>query len=214
MTRTGRLAALGVVSSILLAINTIPDGPVSLVTITLTVTVALAWWLTSGFWKKVALGAVGGILAGLVILAPGWRVAMRVVAVMDPWTAPGFTIGGTIFILIVIGAVPGGVMGIVSNLLRHVTGIRSILISGIALGLLVTGSLLAHPDLRREVIDLGGGLWVNLSLFGTVSILYGIAAMRVTDFFASKTKQRSETSERDPTPDFAPSLLSRQSRRN
>lgn len=193
MTAAGRLAALGAAASMLLALNRIPEWPLALVTVG--GTVAFGWWLTSGFWRTVALGAVGGALAGLVVLGPGWRVAMRVVAIMDLFTSPEFSLGGTMFIIIVIGALSGGVMGSAGNLLRHAAGIRSATVSGLALGLVLSGMLLAH--LRDELTDLGGGVWVNLIMFGAVSILYGMSAMHVTDRLAARMARVAATTRGD-----------------
>lgn len=192
MTWAGRLAALGVLVSTLLAINDIPQGPISLAVIG--AAVAMAWWLIPGFWRRVRLGAAGGALAGLVILGPGFRVAMRVVAMMEPTRTPEFSVGGTVFIIIGIGALMGGVLGIVGYLVKEVAHISSPLLSGLVLGLLVMGMLLADSGLREEFTDLGAGIALNVGMFATVSILYGIAVMKIAGRLAAKTEPRPDTS--------------------
>lgn len=187
MTRAGRLAALAVVASILLAINEIPAWPFWLLVVV--AAVAIAWWLMSGFWATVAIGAAGGVLAGLVILGPGLRGAMRMVAVLDAFRSPEFSVGGTVFVILVAGGVMGGIFGIVGNLLRSATNLRSYSSSGIASGLLLTAMLLV---IFGGEFDLGGGLWVNLGVFGMVSIVYGVAAMRLVDRFSSRTASQPE----------------------
>lgn len=178
----GRTAALGVSVSMLLLLTVLPDGPIPLAVATLTLAVALAWWLMSGFWKTVALGAAGGVLAGLTILGPGWRVVMRVVAVWDPSMTPDFTLDGTVVtIILMLGTLGGGVFGVVGSLAKEGLGIRSIPRAGFLTGLLLPGLLLTDQGLRGELTDLVGGLWVNLAMFGTVAVLYGIAAIYMAD---------------------------------
>lgn len=178
----GRMAALGVSVSILALLAFLPDGPVPFAVITLTLAVSLAWWLTSGFWKTVALGAAGGVVAGLMILGPGWRLVMRMVAVWDPSMTPDFTVEGTVLIIILmLGTLGGGVFGVVGNLAKKGLRIRTISRAGFTTGLLLPGLFLTDEGLRGELSDLGGGLWVNLAMFGTVAVLYGIAAMYIAD---------------------------------
>jgi hypothetical protein len=191
----GRMAALAVSASTLLLLTVLPDGPVPLAVITLAVTVSLAWWLTSGFWKTVALGAAGGVLAGLMILGPGWRVVMRMVAVWDPSMTPDFTIEGTVLtIILMLGALGGGVIGIVGNLARKGLRIRTIPTAGFITGVLLPGLLLTDGGLRGELTDLGGGLWINLPMFGTVAVLYGMAAMYMADRLEARFTRVRRTS--------------------
>lgn len=113
VTLKGRLATLAVVASIWVAM--VAGGFSYLIFMMLLVVAGLAagiaWRWIPGFWKTVASGAAGGALAGLVILAPGFRVAMRMVAIMDPSRSPEFSFSGTIFIMIMVGVVMGGLLG-------------------------------------------------------------------------------------------------------
>lgn len=205
----GRMVALGVSVSILVLVSALPDGPIPLTVITLATAVALAWRLMPGFWKTVALGAAGGVLAGLVILGPGWRVVMRVVAVWDPSMTPGFTVEGTVLtIILMLGALGGGVFGVVGNLARKGLTIR-IPMAGILTGLLLPGLFLTDGGLRGELTNLGGGLWINLVLFGTVAVLYGIAALYLAErlearFTPSSTSRGPGTFKTTDEPGRAP----------
>ena len=46
--------------------------------------IGAGWLLVPGFWRSSLYGAIGGVVAGLLILGPGLRIAMRVVAIVDP----------------------------------------------------------------------------------------------------------------------------------
>jgi hypothetical protein len=151
-------------------------------TVLLVVTFVMAgivWRWIPGFWRTVASGAAGGALAGLVILAPGFRLAMRMVAIMDPVRRPEFSLGGTIFIMIMVGVLMGGLLGITGVLITRAANIRSAKAAGGLLGLLTVGVLVGNSGLRGELV----GLWLNLAMFGSVAIVYGIAALKVTARF-------------------------------
>jgi hypothetical protein len=49
--------------------------------------------------------------------------------------------------------------------------------------LLTVGVLVGNSGLRGELVGLGAGLWLNLAMFGSVAIVYGIAALKVTARF-------------------------------
>lgn len=185
MTLRGRLAALVVGASMLVAM--VAGGFSYLVfTVLLVVTFVMAgivWRWIPGFWRTVASGAAGGALAGLVILAPGFRLAMRMVAIMDPVRRPEFSLGGTIFIMIMVGVLMGGLLGITGVLITRAANIRSAKAAGGLLGLLTVGVLVGNSGLRGELVGLGAGLWLNLAMFGSVAIVYGIAALKVTARF-------------------------------
>ena len=195
MTLKGRIAALAVVASILLAM--VAGGFsyrvfVSLLVITVLVA-GIAWRWIPRFWKTVGSGAAGGALAGLVILAPGFRLAMRMVAIMDPSRSPEFSFSGTIFIMIMVGVVMGGLLGIAGILFNRTTNIRSSSAGGGLLGLLTVGVLLGNSGLRGELVGLGAGLWLNLAMFGTVAIVYGIATTKVAGRLGSEPGQQRDT---------------------
>lgn len=142
--------------------------------------IALGWWLVPGFWWTVLFGGMGGVLAGATILGLGFRVAMRVVALLDPLRAEEFTIGGTLFILIGVGAIFGGLLGIVGNLVKRGLGLTSVVTAAIVPALGAMAIILVSEDTRTELFELGAGAWVNIPMFGTVAILYGLGAAWVT----------------------------------
>ncbi|HVR77000.1 MAG TPA: hypothetical protein VMS99_01270 [Acidimicrobiia bacterium] len=137
----------------------------------------LAWWLVPGFWRSVLYGAIGGVVSGLLILGPGLRVAMRVVAIIDPLRTPEFTMEGTMVIVIFIGGLFGGIFGIAGNLARRGLELSSTMASATVPAASVLAVLLTNEDLRMELFELGVGAWMNIPMFGMVSLLYGVGAM-------------------------------------
>lgn len=184
--RVGSWSRPALAIGIFLAISNIVWEPVSLVIVV--VAGGVAWRTTSGLWAKVGLGAAGGALAGMAILGPGFRLAMRVVAIVDPRLVPEFSVGGTMVIIVGVGAIAGGVLGVVGNLMYDVGHRRPPLYSGVVVGMLVVTILLANPGIREELTALGSGLAMNLTMFGAASVLYGVAAMRIMVHLASRTR--------------------------
>jgi hypothetical protein len=174
------------------------DGFGDLGLLLLVAALVVAWRSTPGFWRVVVGGVVGGAVAGLLILGPGFRMAMRVVALMDPTLAEEFSIAGTVFIVVGIGAIMGGAQAAVFQLARRAFGIESAVWSGALLGstLMVDLTFFAG-ELSDELFELGAGAWVNIPLFGVIAIAFGIAAMAVADraesvMFRRKARVREE----------------------
>lgn len=189
MTWQGRLSAFGVVVALLLAMEDMLSPAIALPLLVLTV--GLAWRFTDGFWKTVAFGVVGGAIAGILIMGPGFRIAMRVVAIMDPTQTPEFSVGGTLFVIVGIGGIMGGVLGIAGNLIRKVVPITSVVLAGVVLAGTEMAMLLLEADLRAEFFELGAGPWVNISMFGVIALGYGIAAMVIAESIERKTAKGS-----------------------
>lgn len=160
--------------------------------------VGLAWRLVPGFWRSVLYGAIGGGVSGLLILGPGLRLSMRVVAIIDPLRTPEFTVEGTMFIVIFIGGLFGGIFGIAGNLARHGLELRSKMASATLPAMAVLAVLLTAEDLRMELFELGAGAWMNIPMFGLVSLLYGAGAiataMRLEQRRASKPSKGEDVS--------------------
>ncbi|CAN5873743.1 hypothetical protein BH23ACT4_BH23ACT4_11000 [soil metagenome] len=134
--------------------------------------VGAGWFLVTGFWRTVFHGAIGGLLAGLLVLGPGLRIGMRVVAIFDPIRSPEFTLGGTLFIIVGIGVIIRGIFGLFGSVARR----------GFALPLRVAGTIPAalvalliglDTELRSEIIELGAGVWLNAPMFAAVALGYG-----------------------------------------
>ncbi|HXV72254.1 MAG TPA: hypothetical protein VEB69_12760 [Acidimicrobiia bacterium] len=144
--------------------------------------VILLWRMHDGFLKTLVGGLVGGAAAGILILGPGFRVAMRAVALMDQARPEEFTVGGTLFIVVGIGAVLGGLNGAIVNLVRKAFGIRSAVVGGLMLATTVMVNLTFFSgDVSRELFDLGISPWINIPLFSVVALGYGIAAMAIAE---------------------------------
>jgi hypothetical protein len=152
-------------------------GPVWVIAV---VAMVAGWRFVPGFLATVVAGALGGVFAGILVLGPGLRLAMRVVAILDPIRTPEFTVEGTLFIVILIGAIFGGTFGLAAILFR-----RAFALSGRTMALWVTGALMAvllvDTELRGEFVDLGAGPWLNIPMFAGVVFLYALVAGRVTD---------------------------------
>lgn len=139
-----------------------------------------------GFWRSVGGGLVGGVLAGLLILGPGFRLAMRFVALMDPVHPEEFTFGGTFFIIIGIGGILGGIVATVVNVLRRVLEIRSPFLGGLLLASVFMVDLVFFSgEISQEIFHLGISPWINIPLFGVYTLAYGVAAMAIADRFES-----------------------------
>jgi len=148
----------------------------------LVIAVVAAFRFAPGFWRIVLAGLIGGAVSGLLILGPGFRVSMRMVALMDPGRVPEFTPGGTIFIVVALGGVIGALQGGTLSLVRRGTGIRSPIAAGILMGALFMGQLvLMSGDISEEFFELGRGPWVNIPMFSVFAVSYGIAAMALAD---------------------------------
>ncbi len=189
MTWQGRLAALGAIAALFLAMGDVLAPAIALPLLALTV--GLAWRFTQGFWKTVAFGLAGGVIAGALIMGPGFRLAMRVVAIMDSATTPEFSVEGTGFIVIGIGGIMGGVLGIVGNLIRRLVPIRSVVAAGVVLAGMTMSMLLLDSGLREEFVELGAGAWVNVPMFGIFVLGYGMAAMAIAEYMERRTANRN-----------------------
>jgi hypothetical protein len=143
---------------------------------------AIGWRSLPGFWRTVLRGLAAGAVAGLLVLGPGFRLAMRVVAILDPIRTPEFTAEGTLFIVVFVGGLLGGIFGLAAALLRRGLGLSGPAMAGWMTVALI-GFLLLGPDLRSEFTDLGPGAWFNIPMFGLVVYLYGLVTNRLLDRF-------------------------------
>jgi hypothetical protein len=151
--------------------------------------IALGWWLVPGFWRVALNGIIGGVIAGLIILGPGLRAAMRLVAILDPVRTPEFTLDGTMFLIVLVGGGMGGIFGVAGAMLRTGFGLR-LPTAGLIPALLVMAIIAFSSDLRAELLGLGAGPWVNIPLFGGVALAYGLATMRIVSGLERRRKQR------------------------
>ena len=171
-----RLAALLFIAAIPLAASELMS-PVSSIAVFL-IGIGAGWLLVPGFWRSSLHGAIGGMVAGLLALGPGLRIAMRVVAILDPVRSPEFTIGGTLFIIIGIGGVMGGIFGVIGSVARSGFGIPPVA-AGLVPALLVMVMIGLDSELRGEIVGLGAGPWLNIPMFGAAAVGYGALWNRV-----------------------------------
>lgn len=176
----GRLAILAVFVFAELSIGDVIPPSIGLSG--LAIAAVVAWRTVPRFWRMLVGGLVGGAIAGLLILGPGFRIAMRVVALMDPTRAPEFTLGGTLFIVVFFGAAIGAIQGLTSHALRRMLNIGSSVLAGSLVGLFMIGQLAFFTEgTSDEVFELGAGALVNIPLFGTITVAYGIAMMALAE---------------------------------
>jgi len=177
---------VGVTLSLTLVLSAMLGDPVALGV--LAVVVLAGWRYLPGFWRTFGVGLISGAVAGALILGPGFRVAMRVVAIFDIRRVE-FTVGGTVFIILGVGVIFGGMFGIAAAFMR--TGLRwsGRLTAGVMTVALV-GLLLLDPSLRSEFVELGAGPWLNIPMFTAVTFGYGLFANKLIDRFETKRSLR------------------------
>lgn len=141
------------------------------------------------FWPKLGRSALAGLICGLLVLGPGLRLAMRVVAVADPNQSPEFTVGGTLGIVVLIGGVLGPIYAIVAVFARDGFAIaRGVTAGAVAVALL--GLLVANADLRNELLHLGLGGWMNVPMFAAVGFAHGWVSLGCYDWFDRRAKTK------------------------
>jgi hypothetical protein len=175
-----RLAVVAVVLLLGLSVGDVIPPPLAPLMI---VALGLVLWRNySGFLMAVVTGLVGGALAGLLILGPGFRLAMRAVAIMDPVRPEEFTLGGTLFIVVGVGVLLGGIHAVMANLLRKAFSIGSAVGGGSLLAALVMVNLTFFSgEVSDELFSLGISPWINIPLFSMIALAYGIGTMAVAD---------------------------------
>lgn len=139
----------------------------------LSIGIGAGWLWIPDFWRNSLRGAVAGAIAGLLVLGPGLRLAMRVVAILDPIRRQEFTVDGTLFILIGVGAVFGGIFGVIGSISRVGFGLTARAAGSIP-ALLVGLTIGLDSELRSEIVELGAGPWLNIPMFAGVTIAYAL----------------------------------------
>jgi len=149
-----------------------------------------AWRYVPGIWRTIGTGLLGGAIAGVLVLGPGFRLAMRVVAILDPERQVEFSLGGTFLIVVLIGVILGGALGVLAALLRKGLGWSGLVMAGV-MTFAVVGLLLLDTGLRSELVELGAGPWLNIPMFTAVSFVYGLLANRLIDRFEVKRSRQT-----------------------
>ncbi len=147
--------------------------------------------LTSVSVPLLAAGTAAGALCGTLILGTGARLAMRAVALLGG-QEPGFTVGGTVFIMI-LGGLFGALLGMLYGMLRGLLRVKGVL-AGLAFGLASALLLVVLP-----VIRLGpeGELalatpQVTIALFGGLLAGFGAAMGATADVLARRQSVASD----------------------
>ena len=196
------LGALFFIAAIPLAVSDLL-GPVWSMAVVL-IGMGAGWLLVPGFWRSLLTGAIGGVVAGLLVLGPGLRIAMRVVAILDPVRTPEFTVGGTLFIIIGVGAMMGGIFGVIGNIARVGFNIPS-RGAGLVPAVVVILLIGLDSELRSEIVELGAGPWLNIPMLGAVAVGYGALWTRVV---TRLERRRIEKTKRHATAEDATMTLS------
>lgn len=134
--------------------------------------IVIGWRWIPRFWSILGASVLAGAVAGILALGPGMRIAMRLVAIAEPTQSPEFSVGGTIGIVVVIGAMFGAIIGV--GLVFAQIGLRLSRFGVSALaGLALVGGLAMIPDIRVELLELGLGAGMNIPLFGVAGFAFG-----------------------------------------
>lgn len=131
--------------------------------------VAIGWKYVPHFWRTLFRAAIAGGLAGVLVLGPGYRLAMRIVAILDQSMTPEFTVGGTVFLIVGIGAVFGGITAALVTLITRTFGARRA-VAVTLLTLVVIGTLFVDSEVFRELTELGVGPVLNVPMFLGVTV--------------------------------------------
>ncbi len=143
-------------------------GPIGALAI-VGVGVAIGWRFVPDFWRTFLRAAIAGGFAGVLVLGPGYRLAMRIVAILDESTTPEFTIEGTMFLVVGIGLVFGGITTTwVTLITKTYAARRPVAVS--VLTVVVISTLFLDSEVFRELTDLGLGPVVNVPMFLGVTV--------------------------------------------
>ena len=122
--------------------------------------------------RRILRAALTGLVAGVLILGIGGRVAMRAVAIIIHQTAhfgPGATLG-----ILMIGAILGVLTGVLYGVLFEDMWRDRVAVKGVLYGtlLFVVLVLTQPPAIRAEVAAARSYMWQIALLFWAVSVLY------------------------------------------
>lgn len=174
--RDHRLTAAGLSIPVAIALGALTgQAPVALAV--LATAAILGWRSTPGFLRVTARAAIAGAISGLLVLGPGFRLAMRVVAIVDPVRVPEFSAGGTVFVIVGFGGLVGLATGVFATLTTRGLGlsrVATVLLASVPILLM----LILDSELSRELLELGAGGWMNVPMFGGVAIAHGVAVGR------------------------------------
>lgn len=131
----------------------------------------IGWRYVPGFWRTLFRAAIAGGLAGVLVLGPGYRLAMRVVAILDEATTPEFTLGGTMFLIVGIGAIFGAITTVFVTIVTKTFDAPK-LVAVTLLTAVVIGTLFLDSEIFRELTELGAGPILNVPMFLGVTVAW------------------------------------------
>ena len=139
--------------------------------------------------KKIALGLLGGLFVGAVVLGVGGRTVMSAILLMEGLT-PAWSLDGTVDV-IAFGAIVGAVTGVVYVLVRkYLPGSR--LVKGLLAGLVLFGVmvLIRPPSARSAMAGFPDLTAPVLLMFGGICLIYGVALGIVVDGLIGRFEQK------------------------
>jgi len=105
---------------------------------------------------------------------------MRIVAVLEPSRVTEFTVEGTMFVIVFIGAMIGAVLGLGAHFIRMGFGLGRVGVA-IVTAVLAIGFIVVDSETRLELFQLGLGGWFNVPMFGLIAGIYGYASSQILD---------------------------------
>ncbi len=171
MQRSRAGAGVGLTVPVAIGVGSLVGSPVVALAI-VAAALTVGWRMVPGFWRTVGRGIAAGAVAGVLVLGPGFRLAMRLVAIIEPLRRPEFTLEGTAFIVIVIGLVFGAITGGWTTLVASSLGVSR----GIGTGVITVAAfaqLFSSSEVLAELGELGAGPWMNVPMFLGITALYG-----------------------------------------
>ena len=131
----------------------------------------IGWRYVPGFWRTLFRAAIAGGLAGVLVLGPGYRLAMRVVAILDEATTPEFTLGGTMFLIVGIGVIFGAITTVFVTIVTKTFDAPKV-VAVTLLTAVVIGTLFLDSEIFRELTELGAGPILNVPMFLGVTVAW------------------------------------------
>lgn len=128
--------------------------------------------------KDVTVGILSGFIAALLVTAIGGRIIMRIIAIVDPFAQPRFSMEGTSFLVImgiIIGATLGAPWGLLYISVRGLFPVPTFwkgFIFGLLL-LLISGGVFFSMEQGEEFSDFKPPL-LGVALFALMFPIYGL----------------------------------------
>jgi len=139
--------------------------------------------MAGGGARRLGTALLAGAVVGLVILGVGGRIAMRVIAIVAG-QAPGFSVGGTLAVVL-LGGMWGAPGGPIVLALRRVIP-RSAVLRGVVLGAMGFGVAMLTVGRALSGPVTGPGVWpIAVALCAALFLAYGI----VVDLVVGKTRE-------------------------